>query len=99
MIHVLAVDPEDPRDLGAPPSVEVVWAHSADDALEKLARNRRLDAIVFFEDRLARETAGLLARDGVGAPPMFRSGPCRLETAQPLDPDDLFGELARRLGE
>lgn len=99
MIHVLAVDPEDARDLGAPPSFEVVWAHSADDAVEKLARNRRLDAVVFFEDRVARETAAVLAREALGAPPMFRSGSCRLEAAQPLDSDDLFGGLARRLGE
>ena len=99
MLHVLAVDPEAPRPLEAPPSIEVAWAHDAEDALEKLSRNRRIDAVLFFDDATARATADILAADGGGWPPLFQEGGSAVDGIEALDPAALFENLRRRLGE
>ncbi len=99
MLHVLAVDPDGPRSLDVPPSLEVLWAHGPEDAAEKLARNRRIDAVLFFDDGIARATADLLAADGGMPPPLFRSGPSAAAEIESLDPNDLFDDLRRKLGE
>ncbi len=88
MITILAVGPdaEALAVFGAShPSVEVVTAHGAEEALERLARNRRIDAVVLLAGSEAGETARLIAEEDPGAPPMFASG----------DAGDLTG--ARRL--
>lgn len=99
MLHVLAVSPEGPRDLAAPASFEILWAHSAEDAVEKLARNRRIDAVLFFDDATARETTELLAGEGGASPPLFQAAGGGREGIVSLGRTDLFGELRRRLGE
>jgi hypothetical protein len=99
MLHVLAVDPEAPRPLPIPPSIEVLWAHGPEDAAEKLARNRRIDAVLFFDDGIARATAELLAAEGGTPPPLFRSGESGAAEMESLDPDALFEDLRRKLGE
>lgn len=99
MIHVLAVCPDGSRDLAPPPSVEILRAHSADDAIEKLARNRRIDAVLFFDDATARETSELLAREGGVWPPLFQEGGSAAEGVTALDPRRLFDDLRTRLGE
>jgi hypothetical protein len=98
MLHVLAVSRDGPRDLAAPASFEVLWAHSAEDAVEKLARNRRIDAVLFFDDATARETAGLLAGEGGAAPPLFQEGGSGAGRIVALRRIDLFDELRQRLG-
>jgi hypothetical protein len=88
VITILAVGPdaEALAVFGAShPSVEVVTAHGAEEALERLARNRRIDAVVLLAGSEAAEAARLIAEEDPGAPPLFASG----------DAEDLPG--ARRL--
>jgi hypothetical protein len=77
MITILAVGP-DAEALAAfgasHPSVEVVTAHEAEEALERLARNRRIDAVLLLAGSDARETARLISEEDPGAPPLFASG-------------------------
>ena len=49
-------------------------AHGAEDALERLARNRRIDAVVLLAGSEAGEAARLIAEEDPGAPPIFASG-------------------------
>lgn len=98
MIHLLVVD-RDEGVLDAPPSFELLRARTAEEAVEKLARNRRIDAVLFADDVAARETIELLDRDAAGSPPLFRAGPCDIDGVTGLDPEDLFRDLADRLGE
>ena len=106
MITILAVgrEAEALAEFGAShPSIEVVTAHGAEDALEKLARNRRIDAVLLLEDAEAGATAALIADEDPGAPPLFASaragtirGARRLTTAGgPGLLEDLLRELSR----
>ena len=74
MITILAVGPE-AEALAAycatHPSVEVVSAHGAEDALERLARNRRIDAVLLLDADDARETARLITEEDPAGPPVF----------------------------
>lgn len=76
MLTVLVVSPPDPElDAlsGALPSIEVLHAHGAEDALEKLGRNRRIDAILLA--RLSAASAAAILReireDNPAPPPVF----------------------------
>lgn len=55
----------------AHPSVEVVTADGAEDALERLARNRRIDAVLLLDAEGARAAAALIREEDPGAPPIF----------------------------
>jgi len=61
-----------PGDLaGRDPSVEVLRAQGAEDAVEKLARNRRIDAVLLLA---GRDTAGIISairEDNPAPPPLF----------------------------
>jgi hypothetical protein len=98
VLHVLAVDSGGGRELDAPPSFEILRAHSAEDAVEKLSRNRRIDAVLFFDDETARATALLLSEEGGVAPPLFREGPSGVTGVAGLDSGSLFEDLRRLLG-
>lgn len=89
----------DEGNLDAPPSFEILRARTGDEAVEKLARNRRIDAVLFADDVIARETIDLLDREGSGRPPLFRAGPSAIADVIGLGGRDLFGELSDRLGE
>jgi len=99
VLHVLAVDAEAPLALEIPPSIEVLWAHGPEDAAEKLARNRRIDAVLFFDDRIAEATAQAVGDDGGTLPPLFRAGESGVAGIESLDPNALFDDLRRKLGE
>jgi hypothetical protein len=99
VLHVLAVDPGGPRGLDAPPSIELLWAHGPEDAVEKLARNRRVDAVLFFDDEVARATTDLLAAEGGTPPPLFRPGGSAIAGVEDLDAAALFEDLRTKLGE
>jgi hypothetical protein len=74
VITILAVgaDAEPLAAFGAShPSVEVVTADGAEDALERLARNRRIDAVLILAAPDAAETARLVREEDPGAPPLF----------------------------
>ena len=98
MLCVLAVEPGSGRELDAPPSFEILRAHSAEDALEKLSRNRRIDAVLFFDDETARATTLLLSEDGGVSPPLYRNGPSGVAGVVSVDPGSLFEDLQDRLG-
>jgi hypothetical protein len=91
VITILAVG-EDAEALAAfgaaHPSVEVVAARGAEDALERLARNRRIDAVLLLAGTGASRTAALILEEDPGAPPVFAafseaSGVRRIEPGPP----------------
>ena len=104
MITILAVGPE-AESLAAfgasHPSVEIVTAHDAEDALERLARNRRIDAVLLLEGSDARKTAQLIAEEDPGAPPVFAAleeeGAEGLRTIQPGPPVAMLDDVVRAL--
>lgn len=53
------------------PSVEILTADGTEDALEKLARNRRIDAVLLLPGADAREVAETLREEDPAAPPLF----------------------------
>jgi len=72
-ILVLAPGDADLAALGSRhPSVEILGAHDVEDALEKLARNRRIDAVLLLNAD-AGAAAEILEEDP-GAPPLFAPG-------------------------
>jgi hypothetical protein len=74
MITILAVGKGAERLAGfgaGHPSVEVVTADGAEDALERLARNRRIDAVLILAGPDAGETARLVREEDPGAPPLY----------------------------
>jgi len=98
VIHLLVVDGEE-RALDAPPSFEVLRARTPEEALEKLARHRRIDAVLLTGDAVARQMIERLSAEDVSSPPLFSTGCGAVEGAIPLESVSLFDELRRRLGE
>jgi hypothetical protein len=99
MIHLLVVDPVEPAELSAPANFELLWASGAEEAAEKLARNRRIDAVLFFDSGLARETAKLLESEDPAFPPLYLAGAGAPEGIAELPEDDFFSALLAGLGE
>ena len=87
---------------GALPSVEVLRARGAEEAIEKLGRNRRIDAVLLLDSLPAAEETILAIRDEYPAPPpVFLPVPAGLappEGGRPLPPGPP-GELLARLVE
>lgn len=98
VIHLLVVD-RDGADLDAPPSFEILRARSGDEAIEKLARNRRIDAVLFTGGAVGRETIDRLSAEDALSPPLFSTGSEAVDGTIALEPASLFDELRRRLGE
>jgi hypothetical protein len=73
MIHVLVVAPDGPLgDLaGRSSSVEVLHARDADEAVEKLARNRRVDAVLLLAGAENAAVARAIREDNLSPPPLF----------------------------
>ena len=99
MIHLLLVDPDPERELDAPPEFEVLRAHNVEEALEKLSRNRRIDAVLFLEAEFARETATRVAEEDPAAPPLFLAGPGEVPGVVGVARGDLYAALRALLGE
>jgi len=75
MLSILVIGP-DTREIAALepelPSVEILRAHGADDALEKLGRNRRVDAVLFLlEAAASAERIEAIRDDNPAPPPLF----------------------------
>jgi hypothetical protein len=63
---------KEPAGLAADhPSIEILTAASAEEALEKLARNRRIDAVLLLPGSEAEALAATLAEEDPSAPPLF----------------------------
>lgn len=54
-------------------SVEILTAAGVEDTLEKLARNRRIDAVLLLPGADAGEVAEILREEDPAAPPLFAS--------------------------
>lgn len=80
MITVLVVsDPDRARALDEAasrlPSLELLHADDVEQALDRLARNRRIDAVLLLrETRAAAEVARLILEEDPGAPPLYVVG-------------------------
>ena len=83
------------------PSIEVMTATGAEEALEKLARNRRIDAVLLAGVADPASTARAIHEEDSGAPPLFAPA-----SAAPLDrvrllaaasPEDLLRAIAHAL--
>jgi len=57
--------------LGRNPSVEIVTARDVEDALERLARNRRVDAVLLLDGTSAGEAARIILEEDPAAPPLY----------------------------
>jgi hypothetical protein len=84
------------------PSVEVLTALGAEEALEKLARNRRVDAVLLLAGRANEAIAAAIREEDPAGPPLFApaSGPGGAGAARPLrgeGPAELLGEIDRQL--
>lgn len=98
MIHLLIVDPGEPVE-HPPASFELISASGPEEAVEKLARNRRIDAVLFFDPVLAAATAARLEAEDPSFPPLFLAGSPAPEGITELSSGDFFPELLRALGE
>jgi hypothetical protein len=106
MLAVLVVGPDAPdaAELSALiPSVEILRAHGTEEALEKLGRNRRIDAILLTGTPAQnRETLGAIREDNPAPPPVFAAAdgpPDSLPGVRGLPPGPAAGLLARLVEE
>jgi hypothetical protein len=102
VITILAVgeDAEALAALGAAhPSVEILTARGAEDALERLARNRRIDAVLLLAGTGASRTAALVLEEDPGAPPIFAaiSGAAGVRRIEPGPPDAMLSRVIQEL--
>ena len=104
MITVLAVVSEG-EQLGGlaalDPSVEILTAHGVEDTLEKLGRNRRVDAVLLLEVRDMAAIVAAIEEDNPAHPPLFQpAGLPRVPGTRVLagrEPADLIDLLIREL--
>ena len=104
MISVLIVAPAE-QDLqalaGTHPSVEVLLAHGVEDALEKLARNRRVDAVLLLAGEANPEIVSAIRDDNPAHPPLYRPAgqpaPAGVRTLAASEPSELLDLLRREL--
>jgi hypothetical protein len=73
VLTVLVVGREPPASAGREPesAIEVLHARDADEAVEKLGRNRRIDAVLLLEPADAAETLAAIREDNPFPPPVF----------------------------
>jgi hypothetical protein len=57
---------------GRHPSVEILTAHGVEDTLEKLGRNRRVDAVLLLQEQGAAAIVGAIEEDNPAHPPLFQ---------------------------
>jgi len=104
MITVLVVG-DSSRDFASlaadDPSVEVLTASGAEEALEKLARNRRIDAVLLAGLADPAGTAQAIQEEDPGAPPLFARACARpIHGVRLLDagtPEQLLRSIAHEL--
>lgn len=106
MITVLVVsDPGRSSELdGAAagmPSLEILHARDLEQALDRLARNRRIDAVLLLLDSdRAGEVAATILEEDPAAPPLFAPEAVAAKNARPLSgdaPEDLLHAIVREL--
>jgi hypothetical protein len=78
MISILVVTQagkEEEIPLAPHPSVEVLHARGLEDTLEKLGRNRRVDAVLLAAGCETSEIAEAVLEDNPAPPPLFTAEP------------------------
>ena len=104
MITVLVAGPEEGSVDGFAanhPSVEIMTASGSEDALEKLARNRRIDAVLILAGEKTAEIAALIREEDPGAPPLYApAGAGPIPLVRPIDaesPERLLQAIVREI--
>jgi hypothetical protein len=104
MISVLIVAAAEERlgELpGRHPSVEVLTAHGVEDALEKLGRNRRIDAVLLLAGEANPAIAAAIREDNPAHPPFYvpagQPAPGGVRTLPAGDPAELLDFLLREV--
>jgi hypothetical protein len=103
MIHVLVVAPDAAAEdlAGRLSSVEVLHARDVDEAVEKLARNRRVDAVLLFAGSANAAVALAIREDSFSPPPLFAPASAGdIPGVRPLsadDPERLLDQIAAAL--
>jgi hypothetical protein len=98
MFTILVVAPEEPSLealAGARPSIEVLRARGVDEAIEKLGRNRRVDAVLLLGPGAAEAIEEIRAENPAG-PPLFTAGAHASGAAAPGAPP---AQAATHLGD
>ena len=104
MISILAVLPEGVQleELAARhASVEVLTAHGVEDTLEKLGRNRRVDAVLLLKEKEMAAIVAAIEEDNPAHPPLVQAaGRPRVPGTRILaaaEPAELIDLLVREL--
>jgi hypothetical protein len=101
VLVVTAVEQDLEKLAGLHPSVEVLLAHGVEDALEKLARNRRIDAVLLLAGEANPEIVGAIRDDIPAHPPLYRPAgqpaPDGVRTLPAGEPAELLDLLRREL--
>jgi CheY-like chemotaxis protein len=83
------------------PSVEVLTASGTEEALEKLARNRRIDAVLLASLADPESAAQAIREEDPGAPPLFASASVapfyRVRQLDAGTPEELLRAIAHEL--
>ena len=86
---------------GRHPSVEILTARGVEDALEKLGRNRRIDAVLLLAGETNPAIIGAIREDNPAHPPMYlpagQPAPRGIHTLQAREPAELLDLLVRDL--
>jgi hypothetical protein len=100
-ILLVAPDPDRVADLGAQDSSrEILLASDAEEAVEKLARNRRIDAVLLLPFPAAAAAVAAIREELSPPPPLFAPASAGLEGVQPLrtdEPEALLAAVAAAL--
>ena len=86
-------------------SVEVLRARDAEDAVEKLGRNRRIDAVLLLQQEASSlETIAAIREDLPAPPPLFLAVPAGAAVPEgvrplaPAPPAELLASLIAQIG-
>ncbi len=86
---------------GRHPSVEILTAHGVEDTLEKLGRNRRVDAVLLLQEQGTAAIVGAIEEDNPAHPPLFQpAGQSRVPGTRILaaeEPSELIDLLLAEL--
>jgi hypothetical protein len=104
VLAVLVVGHSPDAEPEPPSAIEILHARNSDEAVEKLGRNRRIDAVLIVEAGQAAATVAAILEDVVAPPPIFLPGGAtplpgtRILPAPAEDEEALYRSLAEALG-
>jgi hypothetical protein len=107
MITILVVaDPEEAETLdrvvARKPSLELLHAHDVEETLERLSRNRRIDAVLLLlPPERAADVAAVVREEDPAAPPLFAPAAAEplqdVRAVQATTPEELLDAVTREL--